>query len=145
MVARERKSPTKFLQRWKLNKNIMNNENFGLSQWANNAVQEAGREKGAVNTLAVVVSSVLRNDQEIVLFQEANEMAMQLGWKVFTEKSPDQTLWFHLTFCTTRAMKWLLIGSADYCMLCTACYRTPDIISVLRHSSCTATFLFPDA
>lgn len=41
---------TRFLQIRKLNKNIMNNANFSLSQWANNAVQEGGNEQWGLLT-----------------------------------------------------------------------------------------------
>lgn len=44
MAARERKPLTRFLQIWKINKNVMNNTNFSFS-WVHNAVQEAGREQ----------------------------------------------------------------------------------------------------
>ena len=51
MAARERKSLTRFLKIWKINKNIMNNANFSLSQRAHDAVQEAGREQRGLLTV----------------------------------------------------------------------------------------------
>lgn len=43
-AVRERKPLTRFLQIWKINKNVMNNANFSFS-WVHDAVQEAGREQ----------------------------------------------------------------------------------------------------
>lgn len=82
----------------------MNNANFSSSQGAHAAVQEAGRERWGLPTVWqwLFPLPLIRKRSFI---QGTSEMTMQLGWEAFTEKSPNQTLGFHINFCATRANK----------------------------------------